>query len=356
MSDHYCVMRPAQRTGLVSGWGRAGVVVAAVLVAAIAVALQGAGEGQLGPDTSSLQSSSPQLQSHGSEEGDASGCTDGDAAAAAVQGSPPHEPPAEEISDPEATQRSTLDLVGRAPLREVRFWWEDLSFLPSVTSDAPDAFEGLSQPLDAVEFKLLDTVSPRDFWGFDDPRSAVSNGALDVPAVPALEQAAQRAAAQAAVATVRGIRSGNGTIRFAEKYRNPCWWEPQVGDENDEGKKRLRCIPYFLLIGLPKAGTTDFAVRLQKLHPHVQHQPKKENHFWSYGRQFFEGPGDDNPPPPLRASHFESDYVDIFDFVRLACSSAARVRPSVVMTLCVGVGSQASACKPQVRTSACSGT
>ncbi|XP_071819278.1 carbohydrate sulfotransferase 15-like isoform X2 [Apostichopus japonicus] len=60
--------------------------------------------------------------------------------------------------------------------------------------------------------------------------------------------------------------------RFDERYKNPCWYE----------KSRLRCIPYFYLIGMPKCGTTDLWSKLVQ-HPQIQGTPK-EPHWWSKRR------------------------------------------------------------------------
>ena len=40
--------------------------------------------------------------------------------------------------------------------------------------------------------------------------------------------------------------------------RNPCWFE----------NKKLRCIPYYHILGVSKCGTTDIYNRLVK-HPHI---------------------------------------------------------------------------------------
>lgn len=46
---------------------------------------------------------------------------------------------------------------------------------------------------------------------------------------------------------------------------------------------RLRCLPYFYIIGQPKCGTTDLYDRL-RLHPEVKFSAIKEPHWWTRKR------------------------------------------------------------------------
>lgn len=46
---------------------------------------------------------------------------------------------------------------------------------------------------------------------------------------------------------------------------------------------RLRCLPYFYIIGQPKCGTTDLFHRLL-LHPEVKFNTMKEPHWWTRKR------------------------------------------------------------------------
>lgn len=101
---------------------------------------------------------------------------------------------------------------------------------------------------------------------------------------------------------------------FDRKFLNPCWYEPLMTpnpyennsyipfspsakrvlagltehwtDEFDfrEYPKRLRCLPYFLLIGQPKCGTTSLFWKIAK-HPDIESPPIKELHWWSRSRQ-----------------------------------------------------------------------
>lgn len=121
---------------------------------------------------------------------------------------------------------------------------------------------------------------------------------------------------------------------FDTRFKNPCWFEaledPNPYDENAytsyspsardvldslafklEDKffeqlspKRLRCLPYFLIIGQPKCGSTDLFWKIAK-HGSILTPPIKELHWWSRNRQ------------GRRFSYkklipFE-DYVDMFD-------------------------------------------
>ncbi|XP_066276669.1 carbohydrate sulfotransferase 15-like isoform X1 [Branchiostoma lanceolatum] len=125
-------------------------------------------------------------------------------------------------------------------------------------------------------------------------------------------------------------------------YKNPCWYEKVPETEvdsnpykshktchahiktmksrkkmakhfrdglihNDTGHFRLRCLPYFYIIGMPKCGTSDLYLRLTK-HPDVVGGLKKEPHWWTrrcFSRQMA---GDiPNVTVPVR------EYLDLFD-------------------------------------------
>lgn len=70
---------------------------------------------------------------------------------------------------------------------------------------------------------------------------------------------------------------------------------------------RLRCLPYFYIIGQPKCGTTDLYDRL-RLHPDVKFTTFKEPHWWTRKRfgiiRLSEGFHDRYPV---------EDYLDLFD-------------------------------------------
>ena len=59
------------------------------------------------------------------------------------------------------------------------------------------------------------------------------------------------------------------TPHFTEKSKNPCWYDG----------KRLRCLPYFFIIGATKSATTDLFKRLL-MHPNIK-STRKEIHWFS---------------------------------------------------------------------------
>ena len=105
--------------------------------------------------------------------------------------------------------------------------------------------------------------------------------------------------------------------KFLPNIKNPCWYEVHTGNitvdpysanlyarysqrfrtvfENlrnafrehlyrRAGKYyRIRCLPYFYIIGQPKCGTTDLYDRL-RLHPDVRFTTFKEPHWWTRKR------------------------------------------------------------------------
>ncbi|KAK7494211.1 hypothetical protein BaRGS_00014493, partial [Batillaria attramentaria] len=127
--------------------------------------------------------------------------------------------------------------------------------------------------------------------------------------------------------------------RFLPNFRTPCWYEalPKDADPNvnpyghnlyacfsegvrrdaldmasvwlarsrtERDPKRLRCLPYFYIAGMPKSGSTDL-FRKVTLHPDVVRPPMKEPHYWSRNR--FGMKLNYSSLIPL------SDYVDLFD-------------------------------------------
>nr|XP_022345100.1 carbohydrate sulfotransferase 15-like isoform X1 [Crassostrea virginica]XP_022345101.1 carbohydrate sulfotransferase 15-like isoform X1 [Crassostrea virginica] len=123
-------------------------------------------------------------------------------------------------------------------------------------------------------------------------------------------------------------------INFLSNFKNPCWYEelqePNVYQFNkyivisrnirttmtelmkhwaeriskEKPARRLRCLPYFLIVGQPKCGTTDVYRKIVK-HPDVINPPIKELHWWSRNRQ------------GRRLNYTDiiplSDYIDMFD-------------------------------------------
>ncbi|XP_055502735.1 carbohydrate sulfotransferase 15 [Leucoraja erinacea] len=70
---------------------------------------------------------------------------------------------------------------------------------------------------------------------------------------------------------------------------------------------RLRCLPYFYIIGQPKCGTTDLYNRL-RLHPEVSFSIVKEPHWWT--RKRF---GIIQPWNGFHGRYLIEDYLDLFD-------------------------------------------
>uniref|UniRef100_A0A8C4E2D0 Sulfotransferase n=1 Tax=Dicentrarchus labrax TaxID=13489 RepID=A0A8C4E2D0_DICLA len=129
--------------------------------------------------------------------------------------------------------------------------------------------------------------------------------------------------------------------KFLPGVKNPCWYEEYTGNITSdpyrtnlyarysrrfrtvfqhlrntfrehlfhrEGKLyRMRCLPYFYIIGQPKCGTTDLYDRL-RLHPDVKFTTFKEPHWWTRKRfgiiRLSEGFHDRYPV---------EDYLDLFD-------------------------------------------
>ncbi|XP_043959692.1 carbohydrate sulfotransferase 15-like [Gambusia affinis] len=128
---------------------------------------------------------------------------------------------------------------------------------------------------------------------------------------------------------------------FLPGIKNPCWYEEFTGNITTDPYKtnlygrysrrfrtvfqhlrstfhhhllhrnrtlyRMRCLPYFYIIGQPKCGTTDLYDRL-RLHPDVKFTTFKEPHWWTRKRfgiiRLSEGLHDRYPV---------EDYLDLFD-------------------------------------------
>ncbi|XP_076834843.1 carbohydrate sulfotransferase 15 [Brachyhypopomus gauderio] len=129
--------------------------------------------------------------------------------------------------------------------------------------------------------------------------------------------------------------------QFLPPLKNPCWYEEYTGGPAADPyggnlyvlhskrlraqhqhlntafqahlrrhggvRLRLRCLPYFYVIGQPKCGTTDLYDCL-RLHPQVQFTTMKEPHWWTRKRfgiiRLNEG---------LRSPYPLEDYLDLFD-------------------------------------------
>ncbi|XP_042192529.1 carbohydrate sulfotransferase 15 isoform X1 [Callorhinchus milii] len=128
---------------------------------------------------------------------------------------------------------------------------------------------------------------------------------------------------------------------FLQNVKNPCWYGKYTGTASMDPYKnnayfkhtrhfqtvfdylrkiiwkhlqhrgdqhyRLRCLPYFYIIGQPKCGTTDLYNRL-RLHPDISFSIVKEPHWWTRKRFGI--------IQPLNGYHDRyqiEDYLDLFD-------------------------------------------
>ncbi|XP_026165858.1 carbohydrate sulfotransferase 15-like [Mastacembelus armatus] len=129
--------------------------------------------------------------------------------------------------------------------------------------------------------------------------------------------------------------------QFLPSVKSPCWYEEFSGERStdlyrrnlftlrsksfktvcdhlmttfhqhlrhrDSKLFRLRCLPYFYIIGQPKCGTTDLFHRLL-LHPEIKFNIMKEPHWWTRKRfgyiRFKDG---------FQESFPVEDYLDLFD-------------------------------------------
>nr|XP_054768330.1 uncharacterized protein LOC129275886 [Lytechinus pictus] len=62
-------------------------------------------------------------------------------------------------------------------------------------------------------------------------------------------------------------------------YKSSCW----MTKKNAPGVGRLRCLPYFYILGVAKCGTSDLWDKIVA-HPHVVRNLLKEPHWWSRRR------------------------------------------------------------------------
>ena len=65
-------------------------------------------------------------------------------------------------------------------------------------------------------------------------------------------------------------------FNFLPNYKNPCW-------KTNKRTIPISCLPYFYLVGAPKAGTTDVFVRLNA-HPEFARPSSKEPHWLTRAR------------------------------------------------------------------------
>ncbi|KAI0238033.1 Carbohydrate sulfotransferase 15 [Lamellibrachia satsuma] len=79
-------------------------------------------------------------------------------------------------------------------------------------------------------------------------------------------------------------------LSFLADYKNPCLFEtaqttvdgvPVTSPVQRQGK--LHCLPYYMIVGQPKSGTTDLYFTLT-LHPDIEQCNIKEPHWWTRAR------------------------------------------------------------------------
>ncbi|XP_028424113.1 carbohydrate sulfotransferase 15 isoform X2 [Perca flavescens] len=129
--------------------------------------------------------------------------------------------------------------------------------------------------------------------------------------------------------------------KFLPGVKNPCWYEEYTGNitsdpyrtnlyaryssrfqtvfehlrntfrehlfHRDGKPYRMRCLPYFYIIGQPKCGTTDLYDQL-RLHPDVKFSTFKEPHWWTR-RRFGINPLSEG----FHDRYPVEDYLDLFD-------------------------------------------
>ncbi|CAG5129500.1 unnamed protein product, partial [Candidula unifasciata] len=69
---------------------------------------------------------------------------------------------------------------------------------------------------------------------------------------------------------------------YLTDFKNPCWYVTS----HSPAVKKLRCLPYFHIIGVDKSGTTDLWFRVSA-HPDILKPAAildKETHWWSWRR------------------------------------------------------------------------
>ncbi|CAH1784895.1 unnamed protein product [Owenia fusiformis] len=127
-------------------------------------------------------------------------------------------------------------------------------------------------------------------------------------------------------------------IEFLPGYKNPCWVEafkkdPYVNAAKTTSQRRyyqsmteyynhrylqnirfrLRCLPYYYILGQPKCGTTDLYLKLN-LHPDFEKGIVKEPHWWTrqrYGRNGW--------------TQSLAEYVNVFDRASVEIQRSSKI-------------------------------
>ena len=78
---------------------------------------------------------------------------------------------------------------------------------------------------------------------------------------------------------------------FEQTFKNPCFYDACHPSEHGVSRK-LRCLPFFHVLGVDKCGSTDLFNRIAQ-HPQILHNSgvlNKETSWWSwrrYGNQLY---------------------------------------------------------------------
>lgn len=72
---------------------------------------------------------------------------------------------------------------------------------------------------------------------------------------------------------------------FEQKFKNPCFYDA-CHQTNNGTKRKLRCLPFFHVLGVDKCGSTDLYYRIVR-HPQISPNNgvlHKETSWWSWRR------------------------------------------------------------------------
>ncbi|XP_067676216.1 carbohydrate sulfotransferase 15-like [Haliotis asinina] len=81
--------------------------------------------------------------------------------------------------------------------------------------------------------------------------------------------------------------------KYLPNFKNPCWYA------KEEGKLRLKCVPYYHILGVAKSSTTDLAYRIRAhkdVLPCNGYRKKQESFYWSRRRYGYENLMQERPP------------------------------------------------------------
>ena len=132
-------------------------------------------------------------------------------------------------------------------------------------------------------------------------------------------------------------------LRFLPNFKNPCFLKNVTLPDFPPLRtiQKLRCLPYFFIVGFPKSGTTDVWFRLIN-HPDIAGNHEKEPNFFRKGMlgrlylhcKWFRGIYCNFLV--LSITYYDSDFSSHFFFLRFINSvfKDALVNPSLHRSLC----------------------